>query len=217
MTILITGAGRGIGRALLEAYRNAGAEVIGTCRGTPPAPGRWIRLDVRAEADHAAMAAELAGQPIDLLVCNAGIFPQAGRSLDQPHDAAAWQDAFATNVTGVFQTVQALLPNLRRGPGRIAIIGSAMGSHSRAPGGSYLYRATKAAVLNLGRNLAHDLRPEGIAVGVYHPGWVRTDMGGAGAEIDPERSAQGLAARFADLDLATSGCFRSHDGPDIPF
>ncbi len=120
-------------------------------------------------------------------------------------------------MTGVFLTIQALLPNLRAGHGRIAIISSQMGSQASAPGGSYIYRASKAAALNLGRNLAVDLAPEGIAVGIYHPGWVQTDMGGRGAEISAAASAAGLAARFAALSVATTGCFERWDGGAIPF
>jgi len=129
-----------------------------------------------------------------------------------------WAETFATNVTGVFLTVQALLPNLRAAGGaRIAIISSQMASHTRAPGGSYIYRASKAAVLNLGRNLAADLAPEGIAVGIYHPGWVRTDMGGDAAEIGVDEAAEGLVARFDALDMDDTGCFRTWDGRDHPY
>ena len=78
-------------------------------------------------------------------------------------------------------------------------------------------RASKAAALNLGRNLAADLAPEGIAVGIYHPGWVRTDMGGAAAEIPVAESAEGLLARFAALDMGTTGCFQTWDGRDHPY
>jgi len=83
---------------------------------------------------------------------------------------------------------------------------------TRAPGGSYIYRSSKAAALNLGRNLATDLEPEGIAVGIYHPGWVRTDMGGAEADIGVDESARGLTARFDALSLETTGCFETWDG-----
>ncbi len=92
-----------------------------------------------------------------------------------------------------------------------------MASDTKAPGGSYIYRASKAAALNLGRNLATDLKPQGIAVGIYHPGWVQTDMGGAGADITETQSAQGLAARFAALSLETTGCFETWDGRAHPF
>ena len=118
---------------------------------------------------------------------------------------------------GVFLTIQTLLPNLRAAHGKIAIIASAMGSDARAPGGSYIYRASKAAALNLGRNLAADLRGEGIAVGIYHPGWVKTEMGGPAAEISTAQSVAGLAQRFAALDVTTTGCFESYDGTAIPF
>jgi NAD(P)-dependent dehydrogenase (short-subunit alcohol dehydrogenase family) len=117
--------------------------------------------------------------------------------------------------------VQTLLPHLQQaanatGLARVAIISSQMGSTQRAPGGSYIYRASKAAAVNLGRNLATDLRDLGIAVGVYHPGWVRTDMGGRTAEIDVGESASGLTARFGELDLASTGCFRTWDGRNHP-
>ena len=92
-----------------------------------------------------------------------------------------------------------------------------MASHERAPGGSYIYRASKAAALNLGRNLAADLKPEGIAVGIYHPGWVRTDMGGGGADISVEEAAQGLSARFDALCLESTGCFETWDGRAHPY
>ena len=92
-----------------------------------------------------------------------------------------------------------------------------MASDARAPGGSYAYRASKAAALNLGRNLAVDLAPEGIALGIYHPGWVRTDMGGGEADIDVSEARDGLIARFDALTLDTTGCFEGWDGNPIPF
>jgi len=92
-----------------------------------------------------------------------------------------------------------------------------MASHTHASGGSYIYRASKAAALNLGRNLAADLAPEGIAVGIYHPGWVRTDMGGEAAEISVDEAAEGLIARFAALGPQSTGCFQTWDGHDHPY
>ena len=110
-----------------------------------------------------------------------------------------------------------MLPHLRRSKsGKIAIISSQMASDTYAPGGSYIYRASKAAVLNLGRNLATDLASEGIAVGIYHPGWVQTDMGGAAADVTPEASAIGLLDRFEALGPATTGCFETWDGRAHP-
>ena len=117
----------------------------------------------------------------------------------------------------MFLTVQALLPNLRKARGKVAIISSQLGSSERASGGNYIYRSSKAAVLNLGRNLAVDLKSDGIAVGIYHPGWVRTDMGGQGADLTPEASARNLIKRFDALDLGTGGDFLTHDGRAHPF
>jgi NAD(P)-dependent dehydrogenase (short-subunit alcohol dehydrogenase family) len=128
-----------------------------------------------------------------------------------------WAKSFATNVTGVFSVIQALLPNVQAAGGKIAILSSIMGSDARAPGGSYIYRASKAAVLNLGRNLSADLAPRGMAVGIYHPGWVQTDMGGNAANVTPEDSARGLVARFDALSLETTGVFEGYDGVAIPF
>lgn len=221
MTILITGATRGIGLTLARALAAQGEPVLATHRGPRPAPEpgvTWHPLDVTDPAGPAALAATLGDRAIDSLICNAGVLLDRGQDLATGYAAPLWADTFATNVTGVFLTVQALLPHLSRAAApKIGILSSAMGSDARAPGGSYIYRASKAAVLNLGRNLATDLAPRGIAVGIWHPGWVRTDMGGPGAEIDVDTSAAGLIARLRALTPATTGRFESFDGTPIPF
>ncbi|MEM9975129.1 MAG: SDR family NAD(P)-dependent oxidoreductase [Pseudomonadota bacterium] len=216
MTVLITGANRGIGRALFDRYAKLGP-VIGT-RRTGEDAELWATLDVRAPESHGALGKRLNGAPISLLICNAGVYLDRGQGLASGYGIELWAVTFATNVTGVFLTVQALLPNLRAAQGaKIAIISSQMASHTRAPGGSYIYRASKAAALNLGRNLASDLKPEGIAVGIYHPGWVKTDMGGDAADITVDAAAEGLIARFDALSVATTGCFETWDGRAHPY
>lgn len=216
MTILITGANRGIGKALFEKYTAQVADVLGTHRA--PDAGAMRQLDVTDTASHAALTARLGDSAIDLLVCNAGVYPDKGQSLEGGYPADMWADGFAANVTGVFLTIQHLLPHLRRArAGKIAIISSQMASDTHAPGGSYIYRASKAAVLNLGRNLATDLAPKGLSVGIYHPGWVRTDMGGSTAAIDTTHSAGGLMARFAALGPETTGCFETFEGNVHPY
>ncbi|WP_371056129.1 SDR family NAD(P)-dependent oxidoreductase [Rhodosalinus sp. K401] len=211
---VITGANRGIGAALDAGLRAAGWTVSGTAR----AGDGFLPLDVRDPESVGALAARLDSVPVDLLVCNAGIYPDKGESLADGYPAEMWAETFAVNVTGVFLTAQALLPNLQISDApRIAVISSQMGSSTRAPGGSYIYRASKAAAVNLGRNLATDLAPLGIAVGIYHPGWVRTDMGGARAEIGVEDAARGLIERFGELSVATTGRFLTWDGREHPF
>lgn len=212
MDILITGANRGIGAELDRQFSARGDRVTGTARNHP----EYAQLDVTDPQSHHALAQHLAGQPIDLLICNAGVYLDKGQTLAEGYDPALWSQSFAVNVTGAFLTVQALLPNLQLSQQpKIALIGSKMGSHARAPGGSYIYRASKAAVLSLGRNLASDLRGLGISVGVYHPGWVKTDMGGDAADIDVQTAARGLIAQTDALSLDNSGCFTDYEGTAI--
>lgn len=214
MHALITGANRGIGAALADSCRQAGARVTATARSTDGCEP----LDVTDPTQHAALAQRLEGRAIDLLICNAGIYNDKTEVLETGYPPQLWAETLAINVTGVFLTIQTLLPNLKaaRQP-KIAIISSQMGSDEIAAGGKYIYRASKAAALNLGRNLAVDLKPQGIAVGIYHPGWVRTDMGGGGADITVEEASAGLMQRFADLSLNTTGCFENWDGRAHPF
>ncbi len=216
-TVLITGASRGIGAEMARQALARGDAVIACARRPETAPEgtEGHALDVADPASHARLAEALAGRRIDLVVCNAGVLLGRGR-LGDPFPAEAWAETFAVNVTGVFLTVEALRENL--GPGsKIAVISSRMGSSAIAPGGGYIYRASKAAATNLVRNLAVDLAPAGIAVGAYHPGWVRTDMGGASADVDVRDSAAGLLARFEALSVETAGVFETWDGAAIPF
>ena len=216
MTVLIAGANRGIGKALFDGYAARGETVFGTHRATED--GAMLQLDVTDPASQCALAARMKGTPIDLLVCNAGVNLDQGQKLESGYASAMWEATFAANVTGVFMTIQSLLSNLRLAQApKIAIISSQLGSQTIASGGDYIYCASKAAVLNVGRNLAVDLAPEGFSVGIYHPGWVRTDMGGENADISMQESADGLMARFDALSVATTGCFENWDGRPHPY
>lgn len=211
MRAIVIGASRGIGQELAARLQARGDDVIGTER-----EGK-AGLDVTDPVSVGAFSAAHP-EPLDLLVCNAGVYLDKLQDLDKGYPAAMWAETFAVNVTGVFLGVQALLPQLRAGqPGKIAIIGSQMGSDTKAPGGSFIYRASKAAALNLGRNLATDLRTDGISVGIYHPGWVQTDMGGTAADITVADSAAGLIERFDALSMDSTGCFLCWDGREHPY
>jgi NAD(P)-dependent dehydrogenase (short-subunit alcohol dehydrogenase family) len=94
---------------------------------------------------------------------------------------------------------------------------SRMGSSVAAAGNSYAYRASKAAAANIGANLAVELKPHGVSVASYHPGWVQTDMGGAAADIPATVSAAGLLARIDHLSLATSGAFETYSGEQLAY
>lgn len=220
--ILVAGASRGIGLELVRHAAASGGRVTGTARGDEgiarieAAGARALRLDVTDEAALAAAGAALDGD-LDLLVCNAGVLRGRGGIDADDVGADAWAEVLMTNVAGPFLTVRAFLPRVQAARGKIAIISSGMGSSERARGGSYLYRASKAAATNLARNLAKELAGRGVAVGAYHPGWVRTDMGGSVAAISPEESARGLLARFDRLSPETSGVFEDYRGQPIPF
>ena len=216
MNLLITGANRGIGAELLRTAKAQGHTAYGTSRA--PDDETLLPLDVRDPASFVALADRLAGTPIDLLVCNAGVYLDKGMPADSLTDTTLWADTFATNVTGVYLTAMAFQANLARSKApKIAIISSQMGSSERAKGNALIYRASKAAALNLGRNLAVDLADRNVAVGIYHPGWVQTDMGGSDASITPQDSATGLLARFEALSMDTTGCFEMWNGDAMPF
>jgi NAD(P)-dependent dehydrogenase (short-subunit alcohol dehydrogenase family) len=222
-TILITGASRGLGFELARFAADRGAHVIATAREPPRAQGlrhlaattpnvRVAALDVTNEASVSRLACEIS-EPVDILVCNAGLMHTSGGFDDPGHGKAAWREVLMTNVVGPFLTIQAFVPHLARGEGKkIAIISSKRSSNYKELGGAYAYRASKAAVNNLGLNIAADLRPAGIAVGIYDPGWVRTDMGGADGPIPVEDSAAALLDRFESLSLATTGILEDFMG-----
>ncbi|WBU57919.1 SDR family NAD(P)-dependent oxidoreductase [Paracoccus sediminicola] len=214
MRILITGANRGIGAGLKAAFEKRGDEVIGTSRGGGDG---LLRCDVTQPESVAALRDAVGADGLDLLICNSGVYLDKGAPLEGGYDAQIFQQSFAVNATGVFLTIEALLPALRAAKGRIAILSSMMASDSRAPGGSLAYRASKAAALNLGRNLARELEGCGIAVGIYHPGWVRTEMGSQAADISVSESVAGLVQRFDALSLSDTGCFESYDGQRLEF
>lgn len=214
MRVMITGANRGIGAALRHGFAGRGDEVLATARHGE----EFLPLDVTDEESHRALAGQLEGEVLDTLICNAGVYLDKGESLADGYPPQMWADTFAVNVTGVFLSVQYMLAGLQRAETpKIAIISSQMASSEKAQGGSYIYRASKAAALNLGRNLAADLAGLGIAVGIYHPGWVRTDMGGSSADISEEDAAAGLMARIDALSLDTTGCFETWDGRAHPY
>ncbi len=141
MRTLITGANRGVGAALREAGIAAGHDVLATARTPSGQGGNWLTLDQSNPQSVRALAADLAGQPLDLLVLNAGVYLDKGQSIDGGFAPELWAETFAVNVTGTFLVAQALLPNLRAVGGKIAIISSQMGSSERASGGGiYLPR-----------------------------------------------------------------------------
>ena len=221
-TYLVTGCGRGVGLALTRALLARGDRVIGSVRtGNGPVEHErfsTVRFDVRDE-DQIKAAAATVDEPIDVLINNAGIIgPQSGSTLDPGFDFAGFAETLDVNVLGPLRVVQAFLPHLRRSKaGKVMAVSSQLGDMTYPGSDRIAYRASKAALNKLMRGVAEDLAPEGIAVVIAHPGWVRTDMGGAGASIEPEESAAGLIDLLDRLTLETTGRFMNWDGTGRPW
>lgn len=221
-TVLISGANRGIGLRLTQHWMARGDRVIAVCRTSSEAldaSGAQVEagVDVTNPDDLHALAQRLGDTRVDVLVCNAGILLDEG---DGPIDAAgydAMRRQFEVNALGPLRLVQALRGNL--GPGaKVGIITSRMGSVAdNGSGGHYGYRASKAAVNAIGKSLAVDLRAEGIAVFLLHPGYVATDMTGHRGETTPEESAASLVERLDSLTLAQTGSFWHANGAPLPW
>ena len=224
-TILITGANRGIGLELARQYAVAGDRVLACCR----MPEEAEALQALA-ADHAevsvhgvrvaegesvtVLAAELADLPIDVLINNAGApGPGFAHQTVLNMDFDGWAETFAVNSMAPLRVLQALLPNLKlSGSAKAITITSQMGALSFDMPAAYAYCSSKAAVNKVMRLAALDLKAEGIAVGLIHPGWVQTDMGGPKAQITPEESAAGIVSAIKGIDLANTGCFLKWNG-----
>lgn len=227
-TVLVTGANRGIGLEFAAQYAEDGWRVIASCRQPEQASElarlatdgnvKIVQLDVTDGASVSALAAELKGSPLELLINNAGVYGPKGRGLGEL-DGAAWLEVFATNSIAPLQITGALLANLKAAKRpRVVGISSRMGSiGDNSSGGAYIYRSSKAALNAALASAAIDLREAGIAVGILHPGWVETDMGGSNALIDTATSVAGLRKVIDKLDLKNSGRFFSYDGSSIPW
>lgn len=217
--VLITGANRGIGLALAGIYRERGDRVIALCRrasGELRDTGAEIIEDVDVTSAEALKRAAAAVESVDLLIANAGVLSRQSLA-DVAADRDRIEKQFAVNALGPLLTVHSLLDKLAPGA-RVALITSRMGSIAdNGSGGSYGYRMSKAALNAAGRSLALDLAPRGIAVGLLHPGYVRTDMTGHSGDVEPSDAAAMLAARIDELDADTNGTFRHANGEALPW
>ena len=222
-TALVTGANRGIGLELARQLSGRGDSVIATARDPESArelsalPVRVERLDVSEQKSVSDLALRLRGSALDLLIHNAGI-GSAGPGLEglEKEDLERY---FAVNSIGPVILTHELLPNLRAGRGKkIVGISSGLGSlEGNTSGGWYGYRAAKAALNMFIRTMAAELRPEGFICVLMDPGWVRTDMGGAGAPTTPQESAGRMLKTMDRLSPSDTGRFLTSRGRDEPW
>lgn len=212
-TVLVTGASRGLGRALADLYAADGFRVIACTR-----QGQGEPLDVADAASIAALGERLKGVPVDVVVNNAAIRGDTGGLASLSPDD--FLDVMRVNALAPLLIARALRENLLAGARRVlANISSRAGSLAEGTldddDGDYAYRCSKAALNMATVKLAQDFRRDGITVLSLHPGWVRTDMGGKEAAVDVAESAAGLKALIDRATLADTGSFRSYDGRTI--
>lgn len=216
-TILITGAGRGLGQALAAVHRDRGWRVL--------APDRR-ELDVSDEASIARYARSLSGQPIDVLVNNAGVRLVEGADRLGDFTQRAWQATLTVNSIAPALVTQALISNLRAGKQRkVVCLSSRLGSFAAGGGAnsggaaaSYTaYRVSKSALNQVTLCLAVELAAEGFVVVALSPGWVRTDMGGVNAGDEPGEVAGAIADLIDRIDAASNGTFVDREGEPMPW
>lgn len=218
-TTVITGANRGIGLAMAKICQQQGDNVYALCRQSSAALdalGVTIidGIDIATEAGISKATSALANINIDLLINNAGILRD--ESL-QDFNQTTINEQFNVNALAPLAFTHALLANLSAGS-KIAFITSRMGSITdNTSGGRYGYRMSKAA-LNIGAmSLAKDLQAQQIAVGIYHPGYVQTDMVNHSGDISAEVAGQRLLALMDNLNMAESGVFKHSNGEVLPW
>lgn len=229
--VLITGANRGLGLEFTRQYAEAGWQVLACCRH-PESAEELLKLaanfkdlvsvhklDVSDFSQVDTLAASLKDQAIDVLINNAGIYPDSGSGMFSDADYAAWMEAFRINSLAPFKVAQAFTPHLKQGKlKKLVNMTSKMGSIAdNSSGGSYLYRSSKTALNMITKSLSIDLAKDGITTLVLHPGWVLTDMGGPNALITSEQSISGLRQVIDRATLADTGKFYAYDGQEIPW
>ncbi|MGF1911818.1 SDR family oxidoreductase [Vibrio kasasachensis] len=222
-TVLITGASRGIGLELTRQFLDLGYYVISTYRGLPSAKLESLlsnkaltlfELEVTDETSINNLASTLASTKIDILINNAGILGSSDQSM-RAIEPKEWLDTFAVNTIAPLMVSRAFMNRLEASSNpRIVTISSQMGALNRDSTGMYAYRSSKAAVNKVMQVLALELKPKGIIVCPVHPGWVKTDMGGEGADITVEESASGIVALVQSLTTEQSGKFLTWQGDE---
>ena len=227
---LITGANRGLGFEFVRQYLVDGWQVYAACRDPASASElrrlietsdgklRMLAMDVTDPASVDAAATELDGQAIDLLLNNAGIIGPQGQTIGNI-DYEAWAEVLAVNIMGPMRVSEAFVEHVARSDRKLIVtLTSGMGSIAdNSSGGSILYRSSKAAVNMVMRSLAIDLASRGITCVVVNPGWVRTDMGGPNASLQPAESISALRRLIATLGPEQSGKFFNHTGREYPW
>jgi NAD(P)-dependent dehydrogenase (short-subunit alcohol dehydrogenase family) len=214
-TVLITGANRGIGLEFARQYAADGWNVIAVARRSSPeldALGVTVKpLDL---ADPDAVAAFTIDRPLDLFIANAGT--SQPKETQGAGSAREWQAMLMVNAIAPFQLGHALLERMATS-GKMIAISSGLGSIADNKGRWIPYRTSKAALNMAWSSLALEAKPQGVTCALVSPGWVKTDMGGAGAEITPQESVGDMRELIGRLTIDDSGKFLRRDGSELPW
>lgn len=221
-TILITGTNKGVGLELTKIYAARGDTVYAACRDPAGAsalaevPGEVVILPlvVGDSGSVTAMAEQVVGVTIDIVINNAGMKgPEFEEQNTYAMDFDGWAETFNVNSMGPVRVMQALMPNLKQAEAaKVVTITSQMGALSLDMPAAHAYCASKAAVNKFMRLASIDLKKDGVAVGLIHPGWVQTDMGGPRADLTPQESAEGIVAVVDQLSMDSTGGFWKWNG-----
>ncbi len=219
MHTLVIGASRGLGLEFVSQYRAAGAVVTATAREDAGLArlhalgAKAVRLDVADATSAAGLALHIDGEAFDTVIVNAGVYGPRINDLQAPSEAE-FDAVMHTNVLGAMRVLPQLLETLAPGA-RLAVISSRMGSMGlRTSSAGWLYRASKAALNSVLKDVSLVLAGRAICVAL-HPGWVRTDMGGAGADLEAPRAVADMRRTLAALKPADNGGFFNHDGTPL--
>jgi NAD(P)-dependent dehydrogenase (short-subunit alcohol dehydrogenase family) len=216
MNVLIIGASRGLGLEFVRQYRAAGARVTATVRDDTGAArltelgAKPLKLDLLDAASASGLAWQIDGERFDVVVINAGVFGPRADALDAP-TVDDFDAVMRTNVLGPMRVLAQIADHLAPGA-RLALISSRMGSIAlRTSTSGWLYRASKAAVNSVMKDASLVLAGKATVIS-FHPGWVKTDMGGSGADIDATTSIAGMRTVLASVKPADTGSFFNYDG-----
>lgn len=219
MNVLVVGASRGIGLELARQCRAAGDTVVGTVRDDAGAArlaelgAKPLTLDVTNAASCAGLAWSIDGEAFDQVWVVAGVYGPRSTGLHTPTQAE-FDAVMHTNVLAAMRLLPVVAEALAPAA-RVAVISSRMGSIGlRAGTNGWLYRASKAALNSLVKDASLALEGRALCVAL-HPGWVRTDMGGAGADIEVAHSVQTMRTTVAALQPVQNGSFLNHDGQPL--
>lgn len=220
-TVFVTGANRGMGLEYAKQYQAKGYNVIATARNPASADVlnalgvTVLQLDVTDAESVANMAKAVGDQPIDILVNNAGYFDRADVTLDKL-DFDTFERTLAINTTGPLRVIQALIDNvLKSSEKKVVNMSSGLGSIANSNGRWYSYRSSKTALNQVNKILSEEFKSQGATFVVVHPGWVRTDMGGANATYSPQESITSLIAEIEKLTPKDTGRFFDLKGRKI--